>query len=200
MMPAFIFIIALMLVTMQYKQLHAFVSDRPMQMATVPVSPEAQIKVRADVMAFFADTSRDTLSMSTEDINHLTRTSKALADLRLDYHLSLEDSLVVARNSLPVSTLHGTLGTLAKLTRIKGYLNSEMKGYPELKDGKITMVPVGAVMNGIPAPVSVLDQKGPLDFREWVSDKDSYDQALARLADVKVQGGRLLLIKKKIAS
>ncbi|HKP97959.1 MAG TPA: hypothetical protein VJ385_19660 [Fibrobacteria bacterium] len=200
MMPAFILVIAILLVAMQYKQLRAFVSDRPMQIAKVPESPQAQEEIRAQVRGFFADTSRDTLALTAGEINHLTRSSRLLSDQHLDYHFDAQDTLLVARNSLPATSLRGALSTLARVLGIKGYLNSEMKGYPELKDGKITLVPVSAVMNGVPAPVSVLNQKGPLDVREWVSDKDFYDHALAELAEVKVRGGRLELIKKKRAS
>ena len=71
-----------------------------------------------------------------------------------------------------------------------------MKGYPEFKDGTLVLVPVSAVMNGQAAPVSVLNSKGKLDLRDWVSDKDAYDKAIANLADVKIRDGRLLLIKK----
>jgi hypothetical protein len=71
-----------------------------------------------------------------------------------------------------------------------------MKGLPEFKDGTLVLVPVSAVMNGQAAPVSVLDSKGKFDLREWVSDKGAYDKALANLAEVRIRGGRLLLIKK----
>jgi hypothetical protein len=201
---------------MQYKQLHAFVSDKPMAMESIPVSPEAQEQVLAKVRAFVAPPAAggplaaggpvppsgsegaggDTLALSGDDITHLSRTSKVLNDQHFDYNLDLSDSLLVARNSLSVSTLRGGLGTLAALLRVKGFLNSEMHGYPEFKEGKITMIPVGAVMNGMPAPASVLNQKGPIDVRDWVADKDFYDKALRNLSEVKVSQGRLLLIRK----
>ncbi|MEO7423902.1 MAG: hypothetical protein ABI036_01875 [Fibrobacteria bacterium] len=210
MMPAFILIIGMLLVAMQYKQLHAFVSDKPMAMESIPVSAEAQEQVLAKVRAFIAPPASggpvlpsgseraggDTLALSGDDITHLSRTSKVLNDQHFDYNLALSDSLLVARNSLSVSTLRGGLGTLAALLRVKGFLNSEMHGYPEFKEGKITMIPVGAVMNGMPAPASVLSQKGPIDVRDWVTDKDFYDQALRNLSEVKVSQARLLLIRK----
>ncbi len=196
MMPIFILIIAFMLVAMQYKQLHAFVAAKPMALDALPVSPQAEEKVRARIRDFFGAASADTLALSAEEINHLSRTSKSLSDQHLDYHLDLVDTLLVARNSLPVGSLRGGLGTMAGLLRVKGFLNSEMKGYPELKEGKITMIPVGAVMNGLPAPASVLSQKGPIDVREWVEDKDFYDKALQDLSEVKVLRDHLLLIKK----
>jgi hypothetical protein len=205
MMPAFILVIAGLLVAMQYKQLHAFVSEKPMEMATVPVSPEAQAQVLAKVRGFIAAAAAspatatagsDTLVLTALEINHLSRTSKVLIDQHLDYKLDLSDTLLVARNSLSVSTLRGGLGTLAALLRVKGFLNSEMKAYPEFREGKITMIPVAAVMNGMPAPASVLNQKGPIDVRDWVTDKAFYDQALGNLAEVKVNQARLLLIRK----
>lgn len=203
MMPAFIFLISLLLVAMQYKQLRAFVSDKPMALATVPHSREAEEKIVSRIHGFFdaapGDTSfpKDTLSISSEELNHLSRSSQALTDMNLDYHLDLQDTLLVARNSLPVSTLHGTLALMAKVMRIRGFLNSEMQAYPAIREGKVTLVAVGAVMNGIAAPATVLEQKGPMDVRDWVADKEFYDKAFARLGAVQVRGGRLLLIRKR---
>jgi hypothetical protein len=209
MMPAFIVLIVAILMAMQYKQLKSFVSPRPMEMATVPESPQSQEQVRAKLRHFLAEAPAapgqaparpgnrpDTLELSAEDVTHLIRSSSSLADLRLDYHIDMKDSLLVARNSLPVAALREPLATLAKVMRVTGYLNSEMQGYPALEDGKVIIVPVSAIMNGMPAPVSVLDVKGKLDLRAWVSDKDFYDRALAELADIKIRGGRLLLIKR----
>lgn len=196
MMPAFLLLIVLLLLVMQYKQLRSFVSEKSMPISAVPASIEAQEAVLAKVRGFIADTAADTLSISSDEVNHLIRTSRSLNELKLDYHLELEDTLLVARNSLPVTSMHGLPALLAKVTGIRGYLNSVMKGYPELKEGRITMVPVSAVMNGVPAPASVLTSKGMLDIREWVADKAIYDQAMAVLAEVKIRAGLLLLIKR----
>jgi hypothetical protein len=196
MMPAFLLIIGLLLLAMQYKQLRAFVADQPMQMVEIPQSPQAESQVLAKVRGFFSDTVSDTLALSAAEVNHLSRTSRSLAEQRLDYHFGLQDTLIIARNSLPADRLNGILATLARVLGIKGYLNSEMKAYPELKDGKITLVPRGAVMNGIPAPVSVLEKKGPVDLRSWVADTGFYDEALRSLSGIQVRGDSLLLIKK----
>ncbi|MDB5102455.1 MAG: hypothetical protein JWP91_144 [Fibrobacteres bacterium] len=206
MMPAFILLIILLLVVMQYKQLHSFVSPQPMPLSVIPDSPEAQERARARITDFLGDTARDsattavhrpdTLIVSAEEINQLARSSRTLSDMKLDYHLDLEDTLLVARNSLPVEHLRGFLATMARVLRVKGYLNSEMKGYPEFKDGTITIVPTSAVMNGQAAPVSVLG-KGKLDVRDWVEDKAVFDRALAHLADVKIRDDHLILIKKR---
>ncbi len=216
MMPAFVVLILILLVAMQYKQLRAFVSPQPMELRVVPESRDAQEQVRVKLKAFLAakpapgaasgdsapgDPARgnagDTLSLGSEEINHLARSSRPLADLKLDYQLDLEDTVLIARNSLPVEKLRGALSTLAKLLRIHGYLNSEMCGYPVFKDGKLIVVPSAAKMNGMAAPVSVLGTRGQLDVRDWVSDKDLYDQAMASLSDLRIRGGKLILIKRK---
>jgi hypothetical protein len=201
MMPAFLGLILLLLIAMQYKQLRSFVSDKPMALDPIPDSPEAQAKAQSRIQAFLDgkktdSLSSDTLWVSAEEINQLAKSSKTLADLRLDYHLDLQDTLLVARNSLPVDHLQGYLSTLAKVLRVKGYLNSEMKGYPEFKDGTLVLIPVSAVMNGQAAPASVLNSKGKLDVRDWIDDKSAYERALAGLAEIKIRDGRLLLIKK----
>jgi hypothetical protein len=139
--------------------------------------------------------TKDTLSLGAAELNDLVRGNEALENLHLDYHVSLEDTLLVARNSLPVEQMKGALAMLAKVLHVHGYLNSEMKGYPKLEDGKLYMVPVAAVMNGMAAPPSVLSSKGKIEAREWASDKDAFDSATARLAEVKIRGGRLLLIR-----
>jgi hypothetical protein len=137
----------------------------------------------------------DTLTLTAGDLNHLIRGSQELEKLRLDYHLEMQDSVLVARNSMPVERLIGPLSTMAKILRMKGYLNSEMKGYPTLENGKVIMIPVSAVMNGIPAPASVLNSKGKLDLRDWVGDKDAFDRAVAGLKEIRIRDGRLLLIR-----
>lgn len=200
-MPAFFVLIVLILIAMQYKQLKALVSPRPAELAQVQTSPESQARVRAKLDSFLlapsaTDSSRrDTLSLDASELNDLIRNSEALENLHLDYHLSLEDTLLVARNSLPVEEMKGVLAKLAKLLHVHGYLNSVMKGYPKLESGKLVMVPVAAMMNGVSAPPSVLSSKGKIDAREWVSDKEAFDRATAHLTDVRIRGGRLLLIR-----
>ena len=101
----------------------------------------------------------------------------------------------------PTATLGGAamylgfLAGMARILRVRGYLNSEMRGYPLLEGGRLYLVPVSAVMNGVAAPASVLSSKGKLEPREWVSDKEAFDRAAARLSAVKIRGGRLLLIR-----
>lgn len=197
MMPAFLLLIFLLLMIMQYKQLRSFASDAPMPIAAVAKSRDAEEKTVARVHGFFADTAMDTLSITSVDFNHFLRTSQALNDQKFDYHFDLEDSVLVARNSLPVSSLRGLPGLLAKVTGISGYLNSVMKASPRFQDGKITLTPVSAVMNGAPAPATVLESKGVIDVREWVADKEFYDRSLEATSEVKIRDGRLLVIKRR---
>ncbi len=200
-MPAFFVLIILILVAMQYKQLKALVAPHPADLGSVQTSPESQARVRAKVDSFLQAplatdrAHRDTLSLDAADLNDLVRGSQALENLHLDYHLSLEDTLLVARNSLPVQEMKSVLATMAKLLHVHGYLNSVMKGYPELEGGKLSLVPVAVTMNGIAAPPSVLSSKGKIEASEWVPDPEAFDRATAHLADVKIRGGRLLLIR-----
>lgn len=196
MMPAFLLLIFMLLMVMQYKQLRSFVSDKPMPIAAVPQSREAEDSVLARVRGFFPDTASDTLSLSSLEINHLLRTSQALNDQKFDYHFELKDTVLVARNSLSITSMRGIPSLLAKVTRIRGYLNSVMEARPELKDGKITLQPVSAVMNGMPAPATVLNSKGTIDVREWVADQAFYDSAIRALSEIRILDGRLLLIKR----
>jgi hypothetical protein len=202
-MPAFLFLVFLILLAMQYKQLKALVAPRPVELPAVDVSPEAQARARAKLDSFLAPPAaprashaQDTLALDAGDLNALIRGSAALERLHLDYHLSLQDTLLVARNSLPVERLNGVLATLARVLHVHGYLNSEMRAYPDLEGGKLYLVPVAAVMNGIPAPPSVLSSKGKIEAREWVGDKEAFDRAVSRLAAVRIRGGRLLLIRR----
>lgn len=199
-MPAFVLVICMILVAMQYKQLKTLVSPDPAALPAIRTSPESQARVQAKLDSFLlapgaTRTAQDTLALAAEDLNDLIRGSEALERLHLDYHLSLEDTLLVARNSLPVERLNGFLAAMARILRVRGYLNSEMRGYPLLEGGKLYLVPVSAVMNGVAAPASVLSSKGKLEPREWVSDRDAFDRAAARLSAIKIRGGRLLLIR-----
>jgi hypothetical protein len=200
-MPAFLVLIFLILLAMQYKQLKALVSPQPAELAQIQTSPESQARVRAKLDSFLlapgnpGGGAKDTLSLDAADLNDLIHGSEALEKLHLDYRLSLEDTLLVARNSLPVEDMQGILAKLAKLLHVHGYLNSVMKGYPKLEDGKLLMVPVAAMMNGVSAPPAVLSSKGRIEAREWVSDKEAFDRSTAHLAEVRIRGGRLLLIR-----
>jgi len=205
-LPAFLVLVFFILMAMQYKQLKALVAPRPEELPLVQTSPESRARVRAELDSFLSApgpvpdaasrNTQDTLALDAAELNDLIRSSDALEKLHLDYHLSLEDTLLVARNSLPVEHLSGVLATLARLLHVHGYLNSEMKGYPKLEGGDLSLVPVVAKMNGIVAPPSVLSSKGKIDAREWVADKDGFDRAMQRLADIKIRGGRLLLIRR----
>ncbi len=149
----------------------------------------------AKIHRFFSTDSLDTLALSVEEINHLIRSSKSLNALKLDYHLDMQDTLIIARNSLPVSHLDGILSFLSKFLGVTGFLNSEMRAYPFLDKGIVTLVPVSATMNGIEAPVSVINRKGGIAISEWIEDQDFYHQVLSHLAAVKVRQGSLLIIK-----
>jgi hypothetical protein len=198
-MPAFLVVIFLILLAMQYKQLKTLVSPHPSELEEVRSTPESRQRVVARVDSFLtapaAGNVQDTLALAAADLNDLIRASQALEKLQLDYHLSMEDTLLVARNSLPVEHLKGILATLAKVLHVRGYLNSEMKGYPSLEGGKLYLVPIAAVMNGVAAPPSVLSSKGKLEPREWVSDPQAFDRAVAGLSAIRIRGGRLLLIR-----
>jgi hypothetical protein len=199
MVPAFFVIIFLILLAMQYKQLKSFVAPQPAQLPASEVTPESQARTKARLREFLAKpetgNTQDTLALDAADLNNLVQGNPSLAKLGLDYRLDVQDTLLVARNSMPVERLPAPMSTVAKLTRVKGWLNSEMKGYPKLEGGKIILEPVSAVMNGIKAPASVLSSKGNLDLRDWVSDKDAYDRAIAGIKAVVVRDGRLLLIR-----
>jgi hypothetical protein len=215
-MPGFIFLIVLILLAMQYKQLKALVSPQPMPMAEVVSTPESRARVASRIDSFLVRTpapapssrsdsaslppasvasARDTLFLDATDLNDLIRAGEGMRKFQVDYHLSLEDTLIVARNAMPVERLNGFLATLAKIFGVHGFLNSEMKGYPLLESGKLFVVPVAAVMNGVAAPASVLSSKGKIEVREWASDTDAYDRAVKNLSGVAIRGGRLLLIR-----
>ncbi len=195
-MPAFLIIIATLLLAMQYKQLHAFVSPQKMPMVEIARSAEAEAQIQARVQDFFRSKA-ESLSLDAPDLNHFLRTSASLMAQNLDYHIEIQDTLFLAKNSLPVEHLHGVLAFLARLLHVKGFLNSEMGGYPEFSKGRIHLIPVTATMNGIKAPISVLDKKGDIDPRDWVENKDFYDSAMTLLSEIKFRQGRLLFVKRR---
>lgn len=193
--PCFFLIILLLLAAMQYKQMKTFISDSPAVLDTIPDSAAAEARVSESVRAFFRD-GGDTLSLGTAEANHMVRACEALERAGWRYHITLEDSLFSAASSTPAREMHGPASVIAKVMRMEGWMNSVIRARPELKDGKLTLVPVAAEMNAVKAPASVLSKKGAVDPREWVADKAFYDSALAALAEVKVERGRLLLVKK----
>ena len=87
--------------------------------------------------------------------------------------------MVLARTSLPAAEMTGPAGKLIRFMRIKGCLNSEVRIRPKLYPGKPILDPVSAVMNGEAAPPTALTKQGELDPRDWVEDKDGFDQAVA---------------------
>ena len=101
MMPVFILIILMLLLSMQYKQLKAFISPHAVDLVRIPESREAQEQVRVKLREFLSPNAPDTLALSAEEINHLARSSRPLTEMRLDYQLDLKDSVLIARNSLP---------------------------------------------------------------------------------------------------
>lgn len=194
--PAFLLLMLALLGTMQWKQLKILTSPEPAKFTHVPVSPAAEDSLLAAVRGFFAAPGADTLALSATDLNHLIRTSKTIRDLGWRYHLEFEDSLALARTSLPAKEMTGPAGKVIRLFGIKGYLNSEVRVRPKLTPGKLILDPVSAVMNGEAAPPTALTKQGELDPRDWVADKATYDSALTRLEAIKISNGKLLLIKK----
>jgi hypothetical protein len=195
--PCFFLILVFLLGAMQYKQMKSLVADRPLPFDSLPESPRAQAALADTLRAFFAGNTHDTLALGPEQVNQLVRASDALKKSGWEYRIGLEDSLFTAANSLPVQQMKGPASLIVKLMRMRGYLNSVMKGYPELKGDSISLVAVSATMNGAEAPQSALSRKGNVNPREWVEDKAFYDKAVSELSEVKVRGGRLLLIKRR---
>lgn len=195
--PAFLILMILLLGAMQYKQLRILVAKDPIVMDTVSASTAAEDSVEALVKGFFADSGSDTLSLSAADLNHLMRSSKVIRDLGWSYHLALEDTLLVARTSMPASSMTGPAGKVIKLFRLKGWLNSEVRLRGKYITGnRFVLDPVSAVMNGESAPATALTKQGEMDPRDWVSDKEAYDTLIKRLESTPIRGGRLLLIRK----
>jgi hypothetical protein len=195
--PAFLILMLMLLMAMQYKQLRILVAKDPVVMDTVVASAEAQDSVQVLVKTFFAEPGPDTLALSRADLNHLMRSSTVIRDLGWSYHLTLEDTLLVARTSMPASSMTGPAGKLIRLFRLKGWLNSEVRLRGKFITGnRFVLDPVSAVMNGESAPPTALTKQGELDPRDWVTDKDAYDKAVARLEAASIRDGRLLLLRK----
>jgi hypothetical protein len=171
-----------------------------MELSHIPHSPESEEKVVQKLNSFFLDEKRDanlsdTLALLPLEVNYLLRSSKSLSALKLDYHMDIQDTLLIANNSLPVTHLNGFLSFLARVLGVKGYLNSEMRGYILFEKGEIKVIPISATMNSVAAPVSVLNRKGGFDLKEWVQDTVFYNQALNRLSGIKIRNNTLVLIK-----
>lgn len=194
--PAFLLLMVLLLAVMQYKQLKILVSPEPVRSATVPESRAAEDSLVSLVRAFFAAPGADTLALTSADLNHLIRTSKTIRELGWNYHLEFEDTLLLARTSLPAQEMTGPAGKLIRLMRIKGYLNSEVRIRPKLQPGKLILDPVSAVMNGQAAPPTALTKQGELNPRDWVEDKEGFDKAVGRLETVRIRDGKLILMRK----
>jgi hypothetical protein len=198
--PAFLLIILAILLAMQYKQLKTFVSPKAITLSSIPASPQSEEKVVQKLKVFFSenldDSTGDSLVLSPLEINYLIRSSKSLTALKLDYHMDIQDTLLVAHNSLPVDHLNGFLSFLAKILRVKGFLNSEMRGYLTFEKGEVRLIPISATMNGVPAPVSVLNRKGGIDPKEWVEDTVFFNQVISRLHEIKIRNNFLILSKK----
>jgi len=194
--PAFLLLMALLLAVMQYKQLKILVAPKPAAIVPVPESQAAQDSLVGLLRGFFAAPGADTLALSSADLNHLIRASRTIRDLGWKYHLELEDTLLLARTSLPAREMTGPAGKLIRLMRIQGYLNSEVRIRPKLQPGKLILDPVSAVMNGQAAPPTALTKQGELNPRDWVEDKDGFDKAVDRLESVRIREGKLLLARK----
>lgn len=195
--PAFLLLMFLLLLIMQYKQLKILVAPEPLRIDHAPESRAAEDSLVRRVRDFFAAPGADTLALTATDLNHLARASGTLRALGWKYHLVFEDTLALARTSVPAAEMTGPAGKLIRLMRVKGYLNSEVRMRPKfLPGGKLVIDPVSAVMNGEAAPPTALTKQGELDPREWVEDKAAYDRALSRLESARIRDGRLLLARK----
>lgn len=194
--PAFLLLMLALLGIMQWKQLKILTSPEPANLAHVPANRAAEDSLLAAVRGFLAAPGADTLALTGTDLNHLIRTSHTIRDLGWKYHLEFEDSLAVARTSMPASEMTGPAGKVIRLFGIKGWLNSEVRIRPMLHSGKLILDPVSAVMNGEAAPSTALTKQGELDPRDWVADKAAYDSALSRLEAIRITGGKLLMIRK----
>ena len=194
--PTFLILMLILLGLQQYKQLKILVSPNPQAIDYVPESKEAEDSLINLIKAFVSKSGADTLALTGVDLNHLVNASNTIHALGWKYHLDLEDTLALARTSVPASEMTGPAGKMIRFMRVKGYLNSQVRVYPALDRGKLILVPVSAVMNGEAAPPTALTKQGELNPRDWVGDKDAFDRAMVRLDGVYIRGGKLLLIKK----
>lgn len=195
--PCFLLFLLFLLGAMQYKQVKSLMSPAPLSLPPIADSTGSRAHAVDTLRAFFQGNTRDTLALDAAQLDALVGASEALRKAGWEYRMGLEDTLFTAANSLPVGKMKGPASLVVKLMRMHGYLNSVLKGYPIFKDGRLELTASAATMNGADAPQSALSRNGNVDVREWVEDKSFYDDAVAKLSDVKIAGGRLLLIKRR---
>lgn len=180
---------------MQFKQFKSYLAPQPIVTHITPKSVLAESLASAKISLFFSGDLGDTLKLEGEDLTQLARTSKLLEAQNRQYEFTLKDSLMVVRNSLPVSQIPGIFMKALRYFHPEGFVNSELQARPDLQKELFEWAPVKATMNGVAATLTVFPDHGRINVRNWVQDTAFYDSAFKSLKSVRILHDTLYLVR-----
>jgi hypothetical protein len=173
-----------------------YISPQAFPIEHVPVSLEAEQRVLARATAFFRGGSSDTLVLNSEDVNHLVRTSKVVADYGVRYLIELQDSLFNIKCSAPVSAIRTHMSGLINFLKLDGFINAEIEGYLRMREGRIEIITTRSQMGGREAPFTLLGARTHQDVGDFILDREQYDAAVVKLQSVFIRTEKLVFIRK----
>lgn len=158
------------------------------QLSSLEVS-NLQHRVENFNKALKADKPVDPLTLSAEDINALISEETKTNPSPVRLYFSFDDNRVQAKVSVP------TDGFGVKM--LKGrYFNGSGDFAVAVHDGRLTLKVKSLQVKGRPLPENFMAPLRTENFADaWTNDAD-FNQALAKLEELKIENGKLMVIPK----
>jgi hypothetical protein len=162
------------------------------QLSSLEVS-NLQHRVENFNKALKADKPVDPLTLSAEDVNALISQETKTNPSPVRLYFSFDDNRVQAKVSVP------TDGFGVKM--LKGrYFNGSGDFAVAVRDGRLTLKVKSLQVKGRPLPENFMAPLRTENFADaWTNDTD-FNQALAKLEEVKIENGKLMVIPKTLST
>jgi hypothetical protein len=209
--PACLLAVAAIVVTLQYKQFQALVSDAAVVeefawtegsrqrldalLGTLTSPPSSSSSSSPD------SSGRDTVRLAAADLTLLAAASPVLAREGIRFRFTGSDSQLVAESSQRVEALSGRFAWIFKrITPVPdGWLNARMEGLPEWKTSALGFAPERSFLNGAKVPRAAMSKRGGLSPKDFIdpAHEPEYTALVATIDTVLYEGGETLLIRKR---
>jgi hypothetical protein len=136
-----------------------------------------------------ASESLSPLSITADEVNALLAADTNLSALKIRFYVSFESNRVPARVSIPAEELG--------LRPLRGrYLNGTGEFMVLLRDGTLHVGMESLSMKDKPLPETIMRHIRSQNFAQQWNDDPKVREALAKLKEVEVKDGRLLIVPK----
>jgi hypothetical protein len=204
--PAAVLTLVAIILATQYKQLQSVVSSLQ---AVTPFEWNSAGRARLDsvlvsVQNFSSGSGSDTLVLPAPDLNLLAAASPVLQKQRLYFRFTDTDTLLFVETTQSIEDQNRKLSwILKKIVPLEfQYLNAQLEGLPQWKEGKLEFIPERGYLNGSKVPRAALSKRSGMAVRDFIEDSGMpvYDKLRSVLDTTFYTPGGVTLVRRSAAA